>query len=332
LSARWNAQAPLSARILLALAAGVLSLTLAEVGIRLVVPPSTPAFEKNERDQGFDWRAPAPYVAFHATPDADVRIDHGAWVTLQSPEDGSAHVVTDAYGFRYAGDVDAPKAPGELRIFLLGGSVTVLGLSNESTLCAAIEEAVAERLARRGPVRCVSAGILSGVSDQELARLVHHVSRLAPDVVISYSGFNDAIARQEFDPRLGYPLNWFVYENAYVAGRAAARRTREAVDALPAWQLILSRSRLATTLWPGLAMHELVALADIRAEATDHPRPAPEDVAGHFMENWDLMRRISRATGARFVGILQPFRPEERDAGRFADFYGVVNERIEAGS
>jgi len=56
-----------------------------------------------------------------------VRIHDGPWVTLQGPEGGSAHVVTDQYGFRYAGDLDEPKAPNELRVFLLGGSVVVGG-------------------------------------------------------------------------------------------------------------------------------------------------------------------------------------------------------------
>ena len=77
-----------AARTLLLFASSLTMLGLLECGARLLLPEVEVPYESQGED--FDWRAPAPYVAFQATPSADVRIAHGAWVRLQAAEGEAA--------------------------------------------------------------------------------------------------------------------------------------------------------------------------------------------------------------------------------------------------
>lgn len=269
-------------------------------------------------------------MGFQATPNADVEIRDLGWIRRRAEHgDGDfAHVVTDRHGFRYAGDLDEPKRPGELRVFLLGGSVVVLGMRNETTICGYLETRLRERLGPNRLARCVTAGIMTAVSDQELAVLVHKIADLEPDIVIALDGYNDLAIRTHFDPRLGYPVNWMVLERGLARGLDAAREIQRVYREIPTWRLLLSRSRLATRTFPGLVLDDQISGVLRGRVERNHPRPDLDAIVEHLLGNWGKMARFSRAIGAEFVAVLQPARPKERGDVLHAAFYERMNEEI----
>jgi hypothetical protein len=273
----------------------------------------------------FSRHEPAPYVMHRTTRDADVMVSSD-----QQREPGMrTHVVTDRRGFRFDGDLDRPKEPNEIRIFMLGGSAVFRGLEAETTICGFLESTLAKRLGPSVLVRCVNAGIVSAVSDQELAVLVHEVADLEPDLVIVFDGFNEIWCRSRLEPRLGHPFNWSLVE--HTLSREAKRRDLmlASVAAMPSWQLLLSRSRLATYLRPGLALENQVTAEVAEAQAETYPRPHPLDVAKHLLRNWQKMNLITKALGGEFVAILQPMSPSARHHPVFHEFYSGMSFLID---
>jgi hypothetical protein len=312
-------------------------LLLVELTYRAFADPGPPDRFLTIADDGFDWREAAPYVVFRAKPGSEVHIEDELWVRLHAEtgrDPGPAHVVIDRHGFRYDGDLGEPKRPGELRIFLLGGSVTLLGMRQETTLCGVLERKVRERRRGGARVRCASAGIMSGISDQELAMLVHQVASLEPDIVVVYDGYNDRVARLVFEPTVGEPVGWRVRALAQRRGLAEARWLREAVEALPTWRLALSRSRLATRLRPALRLENQLAtrlgeapLGGAESKAGG-PRPSVAVIALHLLENWRKMHAVARGLDFDLVTILQPARPDERQGEHLREYYEILNAEI----
>jgi lysophospholipase L1-like esterase len=94
--------------------------------------------------------------------------------------------------FRYRADLKKKKQPGEYRIFIIGGS-TAWGSwaeSNEETIAAHLEKILRSR--NLAPlIKVVTAGVGGYTTTDELIWTLVRVSQYSPDVVISYSGFND---------------------------------------------------------------------------------------------------------------------------------------------
>jgi hypothetical protein len=97
------------------------------------------------------------------------------------------------YAFNEIGLRDAaigPKLPNELRILVLGDSVTLgWGVAEEDTYCRRLESALATRL--RQPVRVINSGVGGYNTDQELAFFRRHAKRLKPDLVLLLYVRND---------------------------------------------------------------------------------------------------------------------------------------------
>jgi hypothetical protein len=174
---------------------------------------------------------------------------------------------------------------------------------------------------------------MSGVSDQELAMLVHHVASLEPDIVIAYDGYNDRVARLLFEPEIGEPVGWRVRAAAQREGLERARWTREAVESLPAWRLLLAKSRLATRWRPALRLENQLAGALARPVGSDPSvgpprRPPVAAIARHLVANWEKMHGVARGLGFELVTILQPARPAERDGEELREYYRILNRAI----
>jgi len=325
-----------SAGALRALALGVvavlIALIAAEVVARLTLPPPDDASAGGRIADEFVWRAPAPYVVFRAKPNVDVEITDKQWVRIRrdAGEGETGHVVTDEHGFRYKGDLNERKQAGELRIFLLGGSVAINGLTNETTICGYLERRAQTALGSNRPVRCVTAGIQTAVSDQELAMLTHYVADHEPDIVVSLSGFNDVIARNQLDPRLGYPATWMRIEPAMLKEIDSVDRMLANFDRVSTARLLIARSRLATWLVPGLRIENAITSEAVHFEIESHPRPDNAEIVDHLMATWSRMRGFSESIGARFFAVLQPAAPAARETPYIAAFYDATNRAIES--
>jgi len=83
-----------------------------------------------------------------------------------------------------------PTAPDELRILVLGDSVTMgWGVAEEATYCRRLEGALAARLGRR--VRVINSGVGGYNTVQELAFFRRHADSLDPDLVLLLYVRND---------------------------------------------------------------------------------------------------------------------------------------------
>jgi lysophospholipase L1-like esterase len=109
-------------------------------------------------------------------------------------------ISTNALGLR---DRDLePKQPGELRILLLGDSITFgYGVPVEETYGRKLESILTSRLGRR--VRAVNAGMGGYNTVQEYALLESHLAAIEPDLVALLYLPNDIDSNDPpFDPRL----------------------------------------------------------------------------------------------------------------------------------
>jgi lysophospholipase L1-like esterase len=105
------------------------------------------------------------------------------------PIEFDAPVEINSLGLR--GPDVPPRAPGELRILLLGDSVVVgFEVPWEQTFGALLERRVAARLAR--PVRVVNAAVRGYGTDQSYLYFRERGARLEPDVVVFVHSNNDA--------------------------------------------------------------------------------------------------------------------------------------------
>jgi hypothetical protein len=109
--------------------------------------------------------------------------------------------------FRYAREIEVKKPKNVCRIFFTGGS-TAFGSgasSNETTIAGYLEAYLNEALRLRG-VRCevITAAAGAWSSTHERIWIENRLVDLEPDIVISFSGHNDA-----FWSVLGHNLLWF---------------------------------------------------------------------------------------------------------------------------
>ena len=149
---------------------------------------------------------PAPYVHFHGTPNAVYSItDH------TDLEGSQVEIRLNELGFRIEKPLTREKPSHEKRIFFVGSSTIFNGYPLEKTIPGQVEQIF--RQAGIDNVQVYNFGFVSSVSGQELALLVHLLSSYDPDVVVVYNGGNDVCLPTNFDPRPGFPYNFFAYES-----------------------------------------------------------------------------------------------------------------------
>jgi lysophospholipase L1-like esterase len=116
--------------------------------------------------------------------------------------------------FRYAREIEVPKPPRTVRIFVTGGSTAfgVAATGNETTIGGYLEKYLNDALAGQH-VRCevVTAAACAWGSTQERILIENRLIELDPDIVISFSGHNDA-----FWAISGRNILWFrVFQDDY---------------------------------------------------------------------------------------------------------------------
>ncbi|MCF6290511.1 MAG: hypothetical protein L3J03_05915 [Desulfobacterales bacterium] len=273
-----------------------------------------------DKQTAFDLRMPAPYIMFHATPDSDVTITTNQQHRTETP---ATRFITNNEGFRHQGDIPYRKKDNEIRIFVLGGSVVLHGLTNESTIPALLEKKLQARFKDR-KIICINTGIQSADSDQELAVLVHQILNYQPDIVIALDGFNDIWTRMYFEPRLGYPFNWSTYENAWQSNQ----RLKQALADLSTLDMILAMSRIATRINPGLSLENRLATSFFSQSEPPAGQLDTVEIAVRLLDNWRKMSIVTRGANSKFLAILQPVNPGVRDQPVFRSFYGIMNKAI----
>lgn len=127
------------------------------------------------------WRYPAPYVEFTGKP--NVR-DH------------------NDKGFR--GLPFEAASAGALKIAIFGGSTGYFG---NPTIAQVLEQRLEESTGES--VFVANFSVVSSNHRQHLHGILEFLPRVRPDINIFYGGHNETITHENYDPRPGYPYNFF---------------------------------------------------------------------------------------------------------------------------
>ena len=263
------------------------------------------------------WREPRPYFMFGGPTD-------GRTVNLlpQMDEGAGGAIRLNAEGFRIERPIVNPKPADELRIFFLGGSTVIGGRPVENTIPAVVE---AHLQANGLPqARAYNFGVLSFVSGQELALLVHRLIDLQPDLVIAYDGGNDLYEPWGYDPRPGYPFN-FVTEEEAMTALANAQGDAKTMASLSR-DSALVQALLGTADWPNRVSLRLDRLRNAVGYGST---PWKEAVVAAYARNLAEMCRFARANGALYAAYFQPLLAysKELDAAQARETGGDIMVR-----
>jgi lysophospholipase L1-like esterase len=263
-------------RLFIALVSIALSLGLVEYGSRWFISARAP-IERNFPVEVV--RQPQPYTMFGGAPQAQFQAEDQV-------------IQLNALGYR--GPLpEKEKAPGDYRIFVLGGSTVFLGDPS-------IPELLQEEFRRNGPaqVSVYNFGVVSSVSGMEVARLVFEVSELEPDLIIMYNGGNDIMGPYRFDPRPGYPFNFLVYEHNPLL--------ESEIGAYPAGSLLAYGSNLARYFFPDYFTRTFADIEQLRQTVGWGSEVWRDDVAAAYVDNLGKAHKIAQAFGADFIAFAQP--------------------------
>jgi len=246
----------------------VFSVCVVEIISRRIFP-SRPPFE--QRFPVHQWRCPKPYTMFSGVPSANGLNSLG-----------------------YVGAVPAlPKPEQEFRIFFLGGSTLVEG-------SPPIPEIIEELFKKNGypDVKTYNWGVVSSVSGMELARLVHEITGLSPDLVVMYNGANDMTLPFTWDPRPGYPFNFIAYEYHPLVDKD--------VRTYPATAMYLYGSNILRLFMRDYFVERFVPLEQVRDECGYLSEAWKRKIADTYVENLVKADNIAQSFGARFMAFYQP--------------------------
>lgn len=277
-------------RVALSFAALLVSLLLAEAGLRLA-GFELPQF--HERDD---------LVGLTLRPGAE------GWYT----EEGRAYVRVNDAGMRDVAHARG-KPPGVLRIAVLGDSYTeAIQVERERSYPALLEK----HLARcAGPVEVLNFGVSGFGTAQELLTLRERVWQYAPDVVLlAVFPSNDVVNNSRaLDPDDLRPF--FVLEEGELVLDDRFREARRyRLLSHPAYRFLRAESRLVM-----LALKARKGLVALRAKDSEGPQPGLDwlvfrpPVAPEWKQAWQVTERLIatmnaevRAHGATFVMMSVP--------------------------
>jgi len=136
-----------------------------------------------------------------------------------------------------------PRAPNEYRILLLGGSAAWgWGASaNRHTISGALQEMLNEDSSGVS-YRVMNGAYLAWTSLQERITLMEFYERFDPDLVISFTGFNDIISVQYGNKRELLRLEYSMIEDAVennMKPMGSMKALRKFVGSLGVWRLVV---------------------------------------------------------------------------------------------
>jgi len=219
-------------------------------------------------------------------------------------------VYTNEDGFRIpAPGYKLPKAkpPGQLRIAVLGGSLTQLASTFDTTLPGALKLLLQRRYPGRD-IEVVNAGIQSCVSRQSLVQLVTTVVDYHPDMVILYDGGNDIGLPFTYESRPNFPYNFQTMEEAWDEYRQERRASLFRI----AWERSYlaralrerfspSRRKLVPTAEDPFAGTNAVPVSRILSDQS-----LVQTQIAAYLSNWRKVVDLSRAYRYKPVCILTP--------------------------
>jgi len=215
----------------------------------------TEAEEKYIIPDFIDTRRPHPYCGYKAQP-------------MTRNQDGS--ISHNQHGFR--SPVLGAKSDNTIRIAIVGGSVAWDGSTNEKTIIARLAEQIKQRVGGKN-IEYINAGIISGISNQELGVVVQDLTDMEVDLLVSFDGFNDILHIIQYNGRVGWPpFRWdpFSEENKMLS------------QAAPSYYLPVKPFRLTEEKYSA--------------------------VLNNYLRNIITISIVCRGYGMKYIAVLQPWR------------------------
>jgi lysophospholipase L1-like esterase len=219
-------------------------------------------------------------------------------------------VYTNEDGFRIpAPGYKLPKSKParQLRIAVLGGSLTQLASTFDATMPGALKLLLQRRYPGRD-IEVINAGIQSSVSRQSVVQLVTTVVDYHPDIVILYDGGNDIGLPFTYESRPNFPYNFQTMEEAWDTYRQERRASLLRI----AWERSYLARAIRERFSPG--RRKLVPTADDPYAGTNAV-PASQMISDRafvqthiaaYLSNWRKVVELSRAYHYKPVCILTP--------------------------
>jgi len=252
---------------------------------------------------------PMPYVMFTGKPNGRLS---DAVPMVRKDADKSRDIRLNEFGFRIGQELARRKPPGEIRVFVLGGSAVFHGSPLSNTIPGHLEELLRKNGTTQA--RVYNLGVVSYVSGQELALLVHTLVDYSPDLVIVYDGCNDVAQPFHLDPRPGYPFNFAVAEEGLL-------RMHGAVTLRSCVYPVALRSRLLRLILHRSLDLTMVPIQEIRREVRFKSAEWETNIVRSYLSNLDKMCVLAEAFDFQLLLALQPtvhFKTTRSDAERAA--------------
>lgn len=230
-------------------------------------------------------RVPYPYIMFKGRASGKLNKDD-----VGREETFSENEVLNTNGYR--GNVPSvSKDSLAYRIFFVGGSTVFNG---HPSIAGAVEELCWQD--GFSHVEAFNYGVVSSVTNMDLARLVYEISAYSPDLVIFYGGGNDIFTPYSSDPRPGYPFNFIAYENNpyFLNGN---------YDLIP---LILYKSNFLRYSFNSYFLESFADLSSSRQKVNYNSIEWKDKIASEYMGALSKANKIASAFNANFVGVFQP--------------------------
>ena len=212
------------------------------------------------------FRYPAPYVTFTGRPNS---LDH------------------NEFGFRGKSLKDAK--PDDFKVAFFGGST---GYYGDPPIAETVENELSKILG--SGVFVANYSVVSSNHRQHLHGIIENFSQLKPDLIIFYGGYNETVSNGIYDPRPGYPYNFFY--------RA---------ETSPAKKLVMENSAVLGEL------DKLLGLLSGISRLRDEQQPFSDDwnnrIVDKYFETLDLALDVSgtiessKCGNTRFIAFYQPY-------------------------
>lgn len=181
------------------------------------------------------------------------------------------------------------KEHSTYRIFILGGSTVFNGDPAFSLLLQNIFAANGE-----SNVEVYNYGIVSSVTRQELVRTLIEISTYQPDLIISFSGYND-VFNTGWDRRVNYPHRFILFENNPLLKLRATD--------FPFMLNILLSSEICRKLFEDKILSSIVDQHGVMPV----DREIRQQVAAKaYIQNLRLTHALAHDFGSQFVAFFQP--------------------------
>jgi len=221
-------------------------------------------------EQNFQRKA-APYIEFKGAPG---KLDH------------------DRYGYRWVPDTVDSNA---VKIAFFGGST---GYQGEPPVASLLETMLNSSGNNR--VQVANFSVVSSNHRQHLHNIIESRSLFRPDVVIFYGGYNETLQPVYYDPRPGYPYNYFYRHETPLFARLLLKYS-------PTFYLT---DELLTRYGIG----GLTPLAKLRNSGNPFSAQWNDAVISNYFDTIDLARSITGAftsqhcTKPVFLFFYQPYQ------------------------